>query len=151
MSAEHDPGPPPGALGLGLLLAWNSAHIQHVVDEVRAGGELVTADDLERISPLARQHIHLHGDCRSRRPTRWPPAPQNRRGRGDDDNASPRSAPASLSTTVANAGHVSTGSVPSSPRRYVPSLADIRARTFSVYHSARGRRQAGLGGTLTVP
>ena len=64
MRPSTAPVPPPGTLG--RLLAWKSVCIPYIVDELRAGGELVTADDLERISPLARQHIHLRGYCPSR-------------------------------------------------------------------------------------
>jgi hypothetical protein len=32
-----------------------------VLDELRAAGELITTSEIEHISPLAHQHIHLYG------------------------------------------------------------------------------------------
>jgi hypothetical protein len=46
---------------VNAIIAWNTVYIQHVIDELRAGGELITTSEIERISPLAHQHIHLYG------------------------------------------------------------------------------------------
>jgi TnpA family transposase len=46
---------------VNAIIAWNTVYIQHVLDELRAGGELITTSEIERISPLAHQHIHLYG------------------------------------------------------------------------------------------
>jgi TnpA family transposase len=43
------------------ITAWNTVYIQRVLDELRAARELITTSEIERISPLAHQHIHLYG------------------------------------------------------------------------------------------
>ena len=68
------------------IIAWNTVYTGRVLDELRAGGELITTSEIERISPLAHQHIHLYGHCpfdlatrpdghRPLRPPATPPAP----------------------------------------------------------------------------
>jgi len=49
------------AIVVNAIIAWNTVYIQRVLDELRAGGELITTSEIEHISPLARQHLHLYG------------------------------------------------------------------------------------------
>jgi Tn3 transposase DDE domain len=53
----------PGALGLVLnvIVVWNTRYMGLALDELRAGGMRIDADDLERLSPLVHHHIHLDG------------------------------------------------------------------------------------------
>jgi len=46
---------------VNAIIAWNTVYTQRVIDEVRAGGELVTTSEIEHVSPLAHQHIHFYG------------------------------------------------------------------------------------------
>jgi TnpA family transposase len=67
---------------VNAIIAWNTVYTSRVLDELRATGELITTSELEHISPLAHQHIHLYGhypfDLATRpaghRPLRAPPA-----------------------------------------------------------------------------
>ena len=58
-------GEPPLELGSSIvvnaIIAWNTFYIQRVIDELLAAGELITTSEIEHISPLAHQHIHLYG------------------------------------------------------------------------------------------
>jgi hypothetical protein len=49
------------AIVVNAIIAWNTAYTQRVLDELRAAGELITTSEIEHISPLAHQHIHLYG------------------------------------------------------------------------------------------
>lgn len=49
------------AIIVNATIAWNTVYIGRVIDELRAHGELITTSELEHISPLAHQHIHLYG------------------------------------------------------------------------------------------
>jgi hypothetical protein len=49
------------AIVVNAIIVWNTIYTQRVLDEVRAAGELITASEIEHISPLAHQHIHLYG------------------------------------------------------------------------------------------
>ena len=68
---------------VNAIIVWNTVYIQRVLDELRAAGELITTSEIEHISPLAHQHIHLYGhypfDLATRpdghRPLRTPAAP----------------------------------------------------------------------------
>ena len=68
---------------VNAIIAWNTVYTQRVLDELRAAGELITTSEIEHISPLAHQHIHLYGhypfELASRpdghRPLRTPAAP----------------------------------------------------------------------------
>ncbi|MCA1678392.1 MAG: transposase, partial [Actinobacteria bacterium] len=70
------------AIVVNAIIAWNTVYTQRVLDELLAAGELITTSELEHISPLAHQHIHLYGhypfDLASRpdshRPLRSPTA-----------------------------------------------------------------------------
>ncbi len=42
-------------------MVWNTVYIGRVLDELRGAGELITTSEIEHISPLAHQHIHLYG------------------------------------------------------------------------------------------
>ena len=46
---------------VNAIIAWNTVYTGRVLDQLRAGGELITTSETERISPLAHQHIHLYG------------------------------------------------------------------------------------------
>ena len=67
---------------VNAIIVWNTVYTQRVLDELRAAGELITSSEIEHISPLAHQHIHLYGhypfDLASRpdghRPLRTPAA-----------------------------------------------------------------------------
>ena len=52
-----------GALGLVLnaIVVWNTRYMGLALDELRAAGLQIDADDLERLSPLVHHHIHLDG------------------------------------------------------------------------------------------
>ncbi len=49
------------AIVVNAIIAWNTVYTQRVLDELRASGELITTSEIEHISPLAYQHIHLYG------------------------------------------------------------------------------------------
>jgi TnpA family transposase len=49
------------AIVVNAIVAWNTVYTQRVLDKLRATGELITTSEIERISPLAHQHIHLYG------------------------------------------------------------------------------------------
>ncbi len=49
------------AIIVNAIIVWNTVYIQRVLDELRAGGELITTSEIEHISPLARQHLHIYG------------------------------------------------------------------------------------------
>jgi hypothetical protein len=75
---------------VNAIVARNTVYIHRVLDELLAAGELITTSEIERISPLAHEHIHLYGhypfDLATR--PRWPPATQSprraRRSRAED-------------------------------------------------------------------
>ncbi len=46
---------------VNAIIAWSPVYTQRVLDELRAAGGLITTCEIERISPLAHQHIHLYG------------------------------------------------------------------------------------------
>src|SRR5712691_634404 len=52
------------ALGLVLnaIVVWNTRYMGLALDELRAAGMWIDADDLERLSPLTHHHIHLYLD-----------------------------------------------------------------------------------------
>src|SRR5229473_5918593 len=52
-----------GALGLVLnaIEVWNTRYMGLALNELRAAGMRIDADDLERLSPLTHHHIHLDG------------------------------------------------------------------------------------------
>jgi TnpA family transposase len=52
-----------GALGLvvNMIALWNAIYIQDALDELRAQGETVRPEDVERLSPLVFHHINLQG------------------------------------------------------------------------------------------
>jgi TnpA family transposase len=49
------------AIVVNATITWNTRYTQRVLDELRAAGELITTSEIEHISPLAHQHIHLYG------------------------------------------------------------------------------------------
>jgi len=49
------------AIVVNAIIAWNTVYIQRVLDQLRANGEVIASSEIEHISPLARQHIHLYG------------------------------------------------------------------------------------------
>jgi TnpA family transposase len=50
---------------LGLLsnaaLVWNTVHMSRIIDQLQASGEMITQEELARISPLAFSHIIPNG------------------------------------------------------------------------------------------
>lgn len=46
---------------VNAIIAWNTVYTQRVLDDLRARGQLITTSEIEHISPLAHQHIHLYG------------------------------------------------------------------------------------------
>jgi Tn3 transposase DDE domain len=46
---------------VNAIIVWNTIYTQDAIDQLRAAGELITTSEIEHISPLTRQHIHLHG------------------------------------------------------------------------------------------
>ena len=49
------------AIAVNAIIVWNTVYTGRVLDELRAAGELITTSEIEHISPLAHQHIHLYG------------------------------------------------------------------------------------------
>ena len=49
------------AIAVNAIIVWNTVYAGRVLDELRAAGELITTSEIEHISPLAHQHIHLYG------------------------------------------------------------------------------------------
>lgn len=43
------------------VLVWNTVHIEHIVAQLRAAGNIVLDEDLARVSPLLRKHITPNG------------------------------------------------------------------------------------------
>jgi len=71
------------AVVVNAIVVWNTVYTSLTLDQLRARGELITTSEIEHISPLAHQHIHLYGhypfDLETRpaghRPLRAAPAP----------------------------------------------------------------------------
>jgi len=45
---------------VNAISVWNSVYTQRLLDELRPAGELITTSEIEHLSPLAHQHIHLY-------------------------------------------------------------------------------------------
>jgi hypothetical protein len=43
------------------VLVWNTVHIERIVAQLRAAGNIVLDEDLARVSPLLRRHITPSG------------------------------------------------------------------------------------------
>jgi hypothetical protein len=43
------------------VLVWNTVHIERIVAQLRAAGNIVRDEDLARVSPLFRRHITPNG------------------------------------------------------------------------------------------
>jgi hypothetical protein len=52
-----------GALGLvvNVIVLWNTLYIEAAVNHLRAGGAVIAAEDLARLSPLGHEHINFLG------------------------------------------------------------------------------------------
>ena len=52
-----------GALGLvvNTIALWNTRYMDVVLDQLRAEGNVLQDEDIERLSPLVHEHINLHG------------------------------------------------------------------------------------------
>ena len=52
-----------GALGLvvNTIVLWNTRYMDLVLDQLRAGGNVLQDEDIKRLSPLVHEHINLHG------------------------------------------------------------------------------------------
>jgi TnpA family transposase len=72
------------AVVVNAIIVWNTVYTSLTLDQLRASGELITTSEIEHISPLAHQHIHLYGhypfDLATRpaehRPLRAAPTPR---------------------------------------------------------------------------
>ncbi len=53
------------AIVVNAIIAWNTVYTERVLDELRATCVLITTSEIEHVSPLAYQHIHLYGHTRS--------------------------------------------------------------------------------------
>ena len=42
-------------------MLWNTRYMDVVLDQLRAGGNVLRDEDIERLSPLVHEHINLHG------------------------------------------------------------------------------------------
>jgi TnpA family transposase len=53
-----------GALGLVLncIVLWNTVYMNAALDQLRAAGHPVLAEDVARLSPFVRRHLGVHGD-----------------------------------------------------------------------------------------
>jgi TnpA family transposase len=49
------------AVVVNAITVWNTAYTSMAIDALRASGETVSTSEIEHISPLAHQHIHLYG------------------------------------------------------------------------------------------
>jgi Tn3 transposase DDE domain len=43
------------------VLVWNTVHMMRIIEQLRAGGETITPEELRRISPLAFSHVIPNG------------------------------------------------------------------------------------------
>ena len=52
-----------GALGLvvNVIVLWNTLYMEEAVNHLRAGGAVIAAEDLARLSPLGHEHINFLG------------------------------------------------------------------------------------------
>ena len=79
---------------VNAIIVWNTVYTQRVLDELRAAGELITTSEIERISPLAHQHIHLYGhypfDLATRPGGHRPLRPPERHRPAEPPDAEPR-------------------------------------------------------------
>jgi TnpA family transposase len=52
-----------GALGLvvNAIVLWNTRYIHHALEHLRSTGDAVSDEDVQRLSPLGHQHIHMLG------------------------------------------------------------------------------------------
>jgi TnpA family transposase len=46
---------------VNAIIVWNTIYTQRVLDQLRADGQLITASEIEQISPLPHQHINAYG------------------------------------------------------------------------------------------
>lgn len=49
------------AVVVNAIIVWNTVYTSLALDQLRANGEPVSSSEIEHISPLAHQHIHLYG------------------------------------------------------------------------------------------
>jgi Tn3 transposase DDE domain len=52
------------------VVVWNTVHMTRLVDQLRASGETVTAEECARISPFASAHVIPNGTYFVRQPPR---------------------------------------------------------------------------------
>jgi hypothetical protein len=49
------------------VLVWNTVHTMRIIQQLRASGEAMTAEELARISPMAFSHVIPNGTYFTRR------------------------------------------------------------------------------------
>ncbi|MGC9221811.1 MAG: Tn3 family transposase [Solirubrobacteraceae bacterium] len=49
------------AVVVNAITVWNTVYTGLALDQLKASGELISSSEIEHISPLAHQHIHLYG------------------------------------------------------------------------------------------
>jgi hypothetical protein len=49
------------AVVVNAIIVWNTTYTSMALDDLRGSGQLVSSSEIEHISPLAHQHIHLYG------------------------------------------------------------------------------------------
>ncbi len=58
------------------VLVWNTVHLAHIVDQLRAAGHDRQDEDLARVSPMAHAHVLPHGRYLQSPRQRTPASPQ---------------------------------------------------------------------------
>ena len=51
------------------VVVWNTVQMTRIIDQLRAGGDVITDDELARISPLAFAHVIPNGTYFARHAT----------------------------------------------------------------------------------
>jgi hypothetical protein len=54
------------------VLVWNTVHMTRSIEQLRAGGETITPEELRRLSPFAFSHVIPNGTYFTRPTTREP-------------------------------------------------------------------------------
>jgi TnpA family transposase len=49
------------AVVVNAIIVWNTTYTSMALDDLRGSGQLVSTSEIEHISPLTHQHIHLYG------------------------------------------------------------------------------------------
>jgi Tn3 transposase DDE domain len=51
------------------VVVWNTVHMMRLITQLRASGEMITEEELARISPMAFAHVIPNGTHFTRRPS----------------------------------------------------------------------------------